>query len=88
MDGQVPKKYLIDSCRIISNFLENELLNNNAIYIKNFGTLFNYVFHGHSAKLPFSDEAKYVESFNSTKFIPDSEFSNLIREKKDFFKKK
>lgn len=86
LEGKVAKKYLIDCVRVICDYVEGQLINDQSIYVNNFGTIFTYTFHGHNGVIPTSNELRYVEPFKNIKFIPDLIFKQLINEKRNNFK--
>ena len=72
------KRKINDSINVICDVLIQELLANNAVSVKNFGTLSPYLFHEHIGMNVSSGRLQKISSFRSVKFHPHHTFITLI----------
>lgn len=88
LDKSLKRKYITDSVNVICEELAESLIENEAITVKNFGTLNPYLFHAHRGYNVQTGIVQEYPEFWSVKFHTHDSFQKLMEEKRDYFSKK
>lgn len=87
LNGVIKQQDIGNVISVLCDVIEDELVHNRAVSIKNFGTLSTYLFHGHKGFNVTNREVNEVLPFKSVKFRPHIKFSELVRARRDKFVK-
>lgn len=84
--GQALNQRLIqDAVNIICTTLQNNLLQDRAVSVENFGTLSPYSFHKHSGLNLATGQIEEVKSFRTVKFRPHFTLLELLAQRRESF---
>jgi len=85
INGAVPKSYIHDIIAVICDHIIDNLSEQLAFSVSNFGTFSVSIFHGHHGYNIASGCMQYVNPFKTIKFYPHSIFYYLAQQKKKAF---
>ena len=87
LDRSIPKMVIYDVITVMFDYFANELFNNRAVSIKNFGTWSPFMFHEHEGINVATGVKQIVQSFRTVKFVPHTVFRKLLSISKERFEK-
>ncbi len=88
LDCSLKQRVIQDVVNIICTALQNDLLQDRAISVENFGTFSPYRFHEHRAMNIATGQIEKVKSFRTVKFRPHFTLLELISQRRESFLRK